>query len=167
MIKFIRDQLRGPFVGAEIGVLKGINAESILKTLPMKKLFLIDPYVPYYSCKGEFLHPDESLREAKGRVARFGDKTVFLKKMSEDAVDDVPDGLDFVYVDGNHSYEFVKKDLELYYDKVRVGGVIGGHDFRLSIFGVPWAVTEFMVERGIGEESAHSWFADWWFIKNE
>ena len=48
--------------------------------------------------------------------------------MSEDAVDDIPEKLDFVYIDGNHAYEYVKKDIGLYYPKLKKGGVIGGHD---------------------------------------
>lgn len=40
--------------------------------------------------------------------------------------------LDAVYIDANHSYEYVKKDIELWRVKVRPGGVISGHDYRIE-----------------------------------
>ena len=36
---------------------------------------------------------------------------------------------DFVYIDGDHSYEGSKSDLKNYYPKVKRGGVISGHDY--------------------------------------
>ena len=36
---------------------------------------------------------------------------------------------DWIYIDGNHQYEFVKKDLELYYPKIKMGGFITGDDY--------------------------------------
>jgi hypothetical protein len=37
--------------------------------------------------------------------------------------------LDFIYIDANHSYDFVKEDLELWYPKVKPGGWVMGHDY--------------------------------------
>jgi len=39
-----------------------------------------------------------------------------------------PSGVDFLFIDGDHSYEGVKKDFELYHDLVRPGGLIAFHD---------------------------------------
>lgn len=39
------------------------------------------------------------------------------------------DSLDFVFIDGDHSYDSVLKDMEDWYDKVKKGGVIAGHDY--------------------------------------
>lgn len=36
--------------------------------------------------------------------------------------------LDYLFIDGDHSYEGVKKDFELYSPLVRAGGVIVFHD---------------------------------------
>ncbi len=36
---------------------------------------------------------------------------------------------DWIYIDGNHLYEFVKQDLQLYYPKVKPGGCITGDDY--------------------------------------
>lgn len=37
--------------------------------------------------------------------------------------------LDFVFIDGDHTYEGVKADLIAWKDKIRPGGIIAGHDF--------------------------------------
>lgn len=40
------------------------------------------------------------------------------------------ESLDFVYIDGAHDYDSVKRDIELYLPKVKKGGYIGGHDYK-------------------------------------
>ena len=49
---------------------------------------------------------------------------------------------DFVYIDADHTYESVKKDLELYLPKVKNGGIIGGHDYTDNWGEVSQAVDE-------------------------
>jgi hypothetical protein len=39
------------------------------------------------------------------------------------------ESLDFVYIDANHAYDFVKQDIELWYPKVKKGGYLWGHDY--------------------------------------
>ena len=38
--------------------------------------------------------------------------------------------LDWVFIDAEHDYESVKKDIIAWYPKVKIGGMIGGHDFH-------------------------------------
>ena len=48
----------------------------------------------------------------------------------QDAVKDIEDSsLDFVHIDGDHSYDFVMQDIILWGRKVRIGGIISGHDY--------------------------------------
>ena len=144
--------------GAEIGTSSGRNANTLLSFLNIKKLYLIDPY--------EYgLH---RMINAKKVLSRFGDKPIFIRKMSSDAVDDIPDNLDFIYIDGPHDYENVKNDIRLYYNKVKSGGVFGGHDFSPNFPGVIKTVNEFVKEKGLklyGEESLDIKKGDWWIIK--
>jgi len=51
---------------------------------------------------------------------------------------------DFIYIDGIHTYEQVKKDIQNYLPLVKKGGVIGGHDYVNSghLVGVYEAVNE-------------------------
>lgn len=60
--------------------------------------------------------------------------------------------LDFVYIDGNHRYEFVKADLEAYAPKVRSGGLLAGDDYGVRGWwedGVTMAVDEFVRSRAV------------------
>lgn len=161
MIKFIKDNYPNiPLVGVEIGVYKGDNAYNILNNLNIKKLYLIDPYIPYEEDKG-WQGNEKIYQIAKKKLKPFKDKIQFIRKFSHEAVNDIPNNLDFVYIDGNHAYEWVKRDIELYYPKVRRGGVIGGHDFHASN-GVPFAVCEFVKKHDL---KLYGRRTDWWVVK--
>lgn len=159
--------------GVEIGVACGDNAFSILNTLPIKKLYLIDPYLEYEEFKGNYGWEERYQREFDGYFRNatdllqdYNDKIQFIIKKSEDAIYDVPGDLDFVYVDGNHDYEYVKSDLELYYPKLKLGGILGGDNFESLTPSVSRAVLEFTDKHGLkiyGGRSPASY--EWWVIK--
>ena len=50
--------------------------------------------------------------------------------------------IDYLHIDADHTYESVKKDLELYLPKVKNGGIIGGHDYTDNWVEVRQAVDE-------------------------
>ena len=78
---------------------------------------------------------------------------------SEEAAPKIPDAsLDFVYIDGDHSFDFVMLDLILWARKVRPGGMISGHDYyRFRNGGVVPAVDVFSRQHGIQH----------WFLTDE
>lgn len=162
MILFLKDRFKNkPLIGVEIGVAFGNNALSICKTLNMKKLFLIDPYVVYMNKHRLWSYYLNAYEEAERKTARFN--VEFIRKKSEKAIEDINCMLDFVYIDGDHSFRFIKKDLELYYPKVKIGGVIGGHDFDGGFIDVPRAVLEFSKKRKLALNGLKS---DYWIVKN-
>jgi predicted O-methyltransferase YrrM len=57
--------------------------------------------------------------------------------------------IDFLFIDGDHTYEGVKKDLSLWFPKVKKGGIISGHDYTEPTCGVKMAVDEFFLFTGI------------------
>jgi len=60
--------------------------------------------------------------------------------------------LDFVYIDGNHEYSNVKKDIQLWYPKIKKGAYIAGDDYDWHLGDdVKRAVNEFFVEYDIIE----------------
>ena len=151
--------------GVEIGVKYGYHAKRILNNLHIEKLFLIDPYEHIVE-RGFFWTQEynDYFNEAKNNLSQFEEKIEFIKKKSEDAHEDIPNNLDFVYIDGNHTYKFVKKDIELYYPKVKDGGVIGGHDiWSLNVF---IAILGFVLKKRL---LLHLYLKDpdWWIIKNK
>jgi predicted O-methyltransferase YrrM len=53
------------------------------------------------------------------------------------------ESLDFVFIDGDHSYNGVKKDLKGWFPKIKNGGIIAGHDYFEPSCGVRQAVDEY------------------------
>jgi hypothetical protein len=147
--------------GIEIGVEKADNALSILRELPIERLFLIDPYIPYEDALG---HADYSsdYAIAHTKLAEYP-QVVWLRKTSESAIREFrnEEAVDFVYIDGNHSYESVKKDITLYYPLIKNNGLIGGHDYTPYYESVMRAVNEFAEEAKL---ELHTVFPDWWLI---
>jgi len=84
-------------------------------------------------------------------VRRAGVEDVIypLKMPSEQAANLFEDGtLDFVFLDADHSYEAVRRDLEAWFPKVKRRGVLGGHDYLHPDFpGVRRAADEFFMEQ--------------------
>jgi len=73
-----------------------------------------------------------------------------IKLLSTDAANNYEDNsLDFVFIDASHDYINVKKDIEVWFPKVKIGGIIAGHDYNTSIDGVKRAVDEFFNEKNI------------------
>jgi predicted O-methyltransferase YrrM len=157
---------KSDLVGVEIGVCEGYNAHNILSELDIKKIYLVDPYIPFENRGIKYDH-SAKLKQAQDRLSRFKDKTEFVVKKSQDAVDDIPDNLDFVYIDGNHDYEFVKRDIEMYYSKLKNGGIIGGHDFRPDYHGVVRAVVEFSEKNNEKIHGFNDEGTDWWIVKEK
>jgi len=128
-------------VGAEIGVLQGKYSKWICIKDKGVKLYLIDPYQSYddYSADRTQEFMDASYEEAKVRLAKFN--VEFVKKSSMDAVKEFADNsLDFVYIDGNHAFEWVMEDIIEWSKKVKPGGIVSGHDYSSYMFQVKDAV---------------------------
>jgi len=118
-------------VGAEIGVSKGMNAYMMLKNNPEMKLYLVDPWSQYYLGRKALRTDKQQERILRGAKERLKDYDVeFVRKFSMDAVKDFEDeSLDFVYIDGNHQFDYVMPDLIFWAYKVKKGGMIGLHDY--------------------------------------
>lgn len=54
----------------------------------------------------------------------------------------VPDNLDYVFVDADHSYDGCKGDIEAWWPKLRPGAIMAGHDYGSAFPGVIVAVDE-------------------------
>ena len=147
--------------GIEIGTAKGDNAVSILQELPLERLYLIDPYSPFEDALGHGDYSDE-YPIAYSKLAEY-QQVRWLKKTSESARGDFQDKemVDFIYIDGNHSYESVKADLASYFPLVRNNGLLGGHDYTPFYESVMRAVQEFANQSKL---ELHVVFPDWWFI---
>jgi len=149
-------------VCAEIGVYEGKFSERIVNYTQPKQLHLIDPWhfeesedykKSFYGGEtgGGQRKMDERFEHVKAMFGpQIADGSVVVHRCeSGKAAPEFPDGhFDWVYLDGNHLYEFVLEDLHKFLPKVRPGGYICGDDYhdRPVWFeaGVKRAVDEFV-----------------------
>jgi len=73
---------------------------------------------------------------------------------TDDAVHLFEDGsLDGVFIDADHEYDAVRRDIENWLPKVRKGGILAGHDYHETWPGVIKAVNEFFNDFTVTEQS--------------
>jgi len=74
------------------------------------------------------------------------------------------ESIDFLFIDGDHKYETVKKELKFWYPKIKNGGTIGGHDFFAEGNQVKKAVEEFFIFTGIKRDPFDpiDFGSSWW-----
>jgi hypothetical protein len=157
-ILYLAEQHKTGLVGAEIGVDEGINAESIFKTLSIKRLYLIDPYIDFV-CNGLTYHQEGKAAIAQRRLGAYGTRKIFIRRPSNQARYRVKELLDFVYIDANHDYDYVRQDIETWALALKEGGLLCGHDFSADYPGVIKAVIEFAVSSGLQLMTRAN---DWW-----
>jgi hypothetical protein len=146
---------------AEIGVYKGDFSARILKVARPRRLHLIDPWhfepSPEYAQSwygGTTGGGQQNMDMIYDSVCRRFESEVragvvnIHRSPSAEAATEFSDGyFDWVYIDGNHQYEFARRDLDLYSPKVKNGGLITGDDYGTPGWwnnGVTRAVDEFM-----------------------
>lgn len=148
--------------GIEVGVFDGGTSQYLLKSFPALRLFSVDPYKLYNEYDAERLAQAEAM--SFRRLSPFAERSIRIKEDSLTAAALLPDdSFDFVFIDADHSYEAVKKDMEAWYPKIRRGGLFSGHDYRWE--GVARAVHEFSEERGNPGYFTPPASDIWWFIK--
>lgn len=158
--------------GAEIGVCDGVFSEYIYKANPGVMLFCIDTWEPYkgYTDYKKISTFTKMYEDAKKRLEPYG--CILIKKYSMDAVKDFEDeSLDFVYIDANHTYPYVKEDIREWTKKVRKGGIVSGHDYcTIEGVGVKQAVDEYVEKHGyklkVTSESNRK-RPSWYFVINK
>jgi hypothetical protein len=156
---------------AEIGSEAGYNAQLMLKAYPDTFLHVIDSYELEQT-------PDEMLQRTKP----FKDRVKFTRKRSIEAAKDYPDNFfDYIYIDAGHDYKSVTEDITAWYPKVKMGGMVSGHDWWFE--DVRRAVIDYMhhtpqrlygVWKHFKESSGQTLISqpeaeamDWWFTKLE
>jgi len=123
----------GVKVGVEIGTREGIFAEAICRANPSVKLYCVDPWkvYPSYSESRTQSSFDAKYAEAQQRLKDYN--VELIRKTSLEAVKDFNDeSLDFIHIDGNHTFDFFIVDLVFWAPKVRAGGLILIHDYGMA-----------------------------------
>ena len=135
---------RKDLVGAEIGVQAGRMASRMLAWDAVKDYWCIDPWRPY---DGYLKFPDSHkifFHNFLNRAAMWAEKVRILTLSSVEAATVFkPETFDWVFIDGNHEYEYVGNDIIAWGPLVKKGGWLCGHDYdRDGCSGVKTAVDE-------------------------
>ena len=129
-----------PIEVAEIGARYGESSTMILKSLNCRRYFIVDPYEQYEDYEddgfqkvlkevgGDVLH-----EKVKLRLQKFSAKLKIIRRYSDDpVVFEViqKKSIDLVFIDGNHEYDYVLRDLRNFYPLLKSGGILLGDDFQ-------------------------------------
>jgi hypothetical protein len=127
---------KGFTIGAEVGVYKGEFSELFCKA--GFKHFAIDPWKAFDG-QGRTQQRQERqdfIFEHTTRLLSPYPNCTIIRKTSMDALADFKDGsLDYVYLDGDHSFMPVAEDIFHWAKKVRKGGIVAGHDYDMTRVG--------------------------------
>lgn len=184
--------------GVEIGVFKAQYTKSLLESWS-GTMYMVDPWRPLgeeYIDASNHKNHQTAYAEAMDNIRGYEDRAFMLRGLGEELVKlFADDSLDFVYIDGNHAYDYVKQDMELWWPKLRKGGLFAGHDYLgtewgqenlmengkdkhiwmkgpedaehiyAGVFGVNPAVHEFCDKHGYDFDVTSEWTGTWHFIK--
>ena len=117
--------------GVEIGVHKGDLSKCILSNWD-GTLYMVDTWSPMEDYHDDSMSGDlfTNLNKTIENIKEYQDRGLIIRMTSEQASNLFADNsLDFVYIDGNHKYEYVLQDLNLWYPKVKKGGYLIGDDY--------------------------------------
>jgi hypothetical protein len=159
--------------GVEIGVQVGGFSKYLLENTFLF-MCLVDPWIwiDGYDDVSNAQNDVQDIRLQMTRSNLFGyeDRYRIFRRFSVDAVKEFADSsIDFIYIDANHDYKHCTEDLNLWFPKVKNGGLIAGHDFLDSgfNFGVRSAVLDFLKDKPY---KLYNTLEDWpsfYFIKSE
>ena len=144
---------------AEVGIWKGRFLSGVLWACPdITEYWAIDRWKklnnPEYHEGNMLALDDKGWDEVYLYVAGHMKKYPTLKLIRANSIDVAEmfdDGyFDLVFLDADHTYEYVLADIKAWLPKVRKGGVISGHDCLKKLPGVPRAVEETFGEDGVG-----------------
>ena len=107
----------GSYIGASsLMICKGLNDESIL--------YCIDTWENDAMTEGNW----DTFAVFKKNTRLVTKKIITVKSNSIDAAIGFNNEIDFLFIDGDHSYEAVKADVDAWFEKLKPGGIIVMHD---------------------------------------
>lgn len=119
----------------EIGVKAGDYTKVLCEANPQATVYGVDPWVKYPGyMDGSPINREDwfnsQLGKAVQRLSRYRNCRL-LRKFSMEAVREFDaESVDMVYIDGNHGFENVTQDIEMWESRVRPGGIVAGHDYK-------------------------------------
>lgn len=121
--------------GAEIGVENGNYAQVLLEEAKPELLWLIDCWHQQSGlydldpCNVSEERKEQQLAGVRQRFA-CNPEVRIIREFSPQAAEFFDnETMDWVYIDAAHYYEAVSADLRAWWDKLKPGGILAGHDY--------------------------------------
>lgn len=135
----------------EVGIGYGFHAKEILDNTNVEKLYLVDPMCYYpndaFADDVRFKYGgfERLVRNIKIHLNSHNDRYVWHRTPSVHITNEqIENGsIDAIFLDGDHSYEAVSRDLPFWWEKLRKGGWLLGDDYDSCHPGTKKAVDEF------------------------
>ena len=138
---------------AELGICEGKNFGTIIKSEPTLAIAIDVWKRDGTPSRNDRDFTQEQLDEQYAHMKDVEVIYPFVKVYREytfEAVKHFPDEyFDFVYIDADHTYESVLRDIRDWYPKVKKGGTLVGDDYR--VLTVPWTNTKFGVIEAVNQ----------------
>jgi hypothetical protein len=129
-------------VGVEVGTFRGEFSKTMLE-MWNGTLYMVDVWRGMgeeYDDISNHKNHTNIWQDAMNNIDPFYDRAIMIRTNSKNASKLFQNNsIDFVYIDANHSYDFVRDDIELWYPKIKVGGYLWGHDYLK----IDWNTTPF------------------------
>jgi len=137
-------------LGVELGVADGKYSEVLCAENPQCSVYSVDPWEIYGTNPVHYHYKDDKevkrfYDAARERLGKYSN-SIIMKEFGYNAVNQfVDESLDFVYIDADHKLLSVVEDILAWSAKVRVGGIISGHDYvrHTSVIHVKEAVNAY------------------------
>lgn len=131
---------------AELGCAEGNFSRDMLEW--GVELYMVDLWDTIPGQRGDGGYEKEwhekNYQEAMKKVAKYGDRVHVLRGMTAEMAKYVEDeSLGLLYLDADHSYDGVMRDLEAWWPKLSKGGYCSSHDYLSGEYGVQQAVKDF------------------------
>jgi len=137
-------------LGAEIGVHEGVTHLYLLERNPSLTMVGVDWYQGKQAKYWDQVRP---------KLAHYGIRSRFYKMDTVKAAANVGTGeLDFVFIDADHKYENVIRDIKAWAPKVRKGGFVTGHDCDHK--DVKRALSEYYGEGNYNTDIDEVWYVE-------
>jgi len=144
MLNDLRNRLNENSKMIEIGSHMGESTMLFASTQLFSEIHAIEPFNGEEEFNKLFDYSWDYIQKEFQKNIRYHKDIINLHKgYSWELADKFEDNsIDFIYIDGQHTYDDVARDLNLYLPKLKRGGILGGHDYVGAWPGVVRAVTE-------------------------
>lgn len=122
---------RNKLVAIEIGVFEGFNTALIASELSSGGIIYgVDPFI---ANKFGFSY-QKLIAKKYFKRKKVKEKVQLIEAFSQEAALHMPESVDFIFIDGDHSWKGIDMDWNLYAGRVKQGGIIALHDTSVPEF---------------------------------